>query len=419
MNEQELLEIIEDRKQELFGLLSSLIKIDSQNFSSYGNEIEIADFIGDYCRSLGLETKVYSPIEVPGLRESDDYFPGRTLETRRCVTSVLKGREDRNGLMLMAHLDTVAVGDPANWRKDPFCGEIENGKIYGRGACDDKYGLATIMFLLKIFREKGFVPRTNLVFGAYGDEEEGGSHGAMACCMTTPSERIVNLDGSRFNYWTAASGGGDIEIDFHEEGNISSASGVARMLPYVLDCIDSFGRDRDAELAANPKFGDVSGGGYGLMYLDIHLGNNGMDLERGRVKFEYFTDRTREEMDKALDKTVERINEKLRPLGGVCDSWKRVTRHFHYKYSNPDGDSVKEMKAAAARVSGRELIPSGSALSDLSVILKYGSQDAFGLGIGGGFSDEGGSHQNNEALSCDEFLEFAKIIAAYTLNYLK
>ena len=87
MTEKELLKQIEDRQDELYSILSSLVKIDSQNYISYGTEIEIAEFIGKYCRDLGLETEVYSPLDVPGLKESDDCFPGRTLETRRCVTA--------------------------------------------------------------------------------------------------------------------------------------------------------------------------------------------------------------------------------------------------------------------------------------------------------------------------------------------
>jgi putative selenium metabolism hydrolase len=49
-----------------------------------------------------------------------------------------------------SHIDTVGVGDPAEWQWDPFVGKVENGVLYARGACDEKgstpgmiYGLAT------------------------------------------------------------------------------------------------------------------------------------------------------------------------------------------------------------------------------------------------------------------------------------
>ena len=97
--------------------------------------------------------------------------------------------------MLMAHLDTVEIGDRANWTVDPFGGEIIDGKIYGRGACDDKYGIAASLFLIKVLQSLGFTPKKNLLFTAYCDEEHGGSHGALAAVLRYPTSRIVNLDG--------------------------------------------------------------------------------------------------------------------------------------------------------------------------------------------------------------------------------
>ena len=37
-----------------------------------------------------------------------------------------------------SHIDTVGVGDPAEWDWDPFKGKVENGRLYARGACDEK-----------------------------------------------------------------------------------------------------------------------------------------------------------------------------------------------------------------------------------------------------------------------------------------
>ena len=52
-------------------------------------------------------------------------------------------------LLYDSHIDTVGIGDPAEWEWDPFIGKVENGRFYARGACDEKgstpgmiYGLA-------------------------------------------------------------------------------------------------------------------------------------------------------------------------------------------------------------------------------------------------------------------------------------
>jgi simple sugar transport system ATP-binding protein len=70
-----------------------------------------------------------------------------------------------------AHMDIVPAGDPADWGFDPFEGKIENGALYGRGACDDKGPLAAMVIAgaqAKQYLQPG---RGSLyVVGAVGEE---------------------------------------------------------------------------------------------------------------------------------------------------------------------------------------------------------------------------------------------------------
>jgi acetylornithine deacetylase/succinyl-diaminopimelate desuccinylase-like protein len=50
----------------------------------------------------------------------------------------IKGMRPGRKLLFDGHLDTVPVPDPAGWSHEPFSGEIDKGKIYGRGASDMK-----------------------------------------------------------------------------------------------------------------------------------------------------------------------------------------------------------------------------------------------------------------------------------------
>ncbi len=52
-----------------------------------------------------------------------------------------------------AHLDTVAVGDPAQWHCDPLAGKLEDGKVYGRGSVDQKAGMAAMVYAGQMMRE--------------------------------------------------------------------------------------------------------------------------------------------------------------------------------------------------------------------------------------------------------------------------
>ena len=51
------------------------------------------------------------------------------------------------------HLDTVDVGNTANWSFDPFCGDIRDGYVYGRGAADQKGGVASMVTAGRILKE--------------------------------------------------------------------------------------------------------------------------------------------------------------------------------------------------------------------------------------------------------------------------
>ncbi len=58
-------------------------------------------------------------------------------------------------LLYNGHMDTVGVGDPAAWKRDPFGGEIVNGVLYGRGACDMKGAIAAMVYGAKLLLEAG------------------------------------------------------------------------------------------------------------------------------------------------------------------------------------------------------------------------------------------------------------------------
>ncbi len=52
-----------------------------------------------------------------------------------------------------AHIDTVGAGDARNWKWDPYRGKLEDGIIYGRGACDQKAGMAAMVYAAKIIKD--------------------------------------------------------------------------------------------------------------------------------------------------------------------------------------------------------------------------------------------------------------------------
>ena len=418
MKIENLCKIIDQRQDELFGTLCDLIGVNSENFSSHGNESNMAQFVNELCLKLGLESDVYSPLDIEGFDKHPDYMPGHNLENRYNVTATWRGENDTNELMLMGHLDTVEVGDLANWDFDPFKAFVKDGKIWGRGACDDKYAIATVLFLVKLLKEQGFKPKANLVFAGYCDEEHGGSHGALASVLKYPSKRIVNMDGRQGEIWHCASGGQETTFKYHSTKTVDSAKSVAEALPVVLDGISEFAENRRAELAANRFYKDTIIPDTSLRYMGIQCGNNGNDLGVGTLKMTYYTDKEKERVYGELEEISDKINNRLAPLGFEADGFTPNTRFFHYVFCEPDCEDITLMCEASLEAIGKEPVVCGSCLSDLSVIAKYGNSSAYAFGAGRDFSKEGGAHQPNEFIECDKLVEFAKVIGAFIIKVL-
>ncbi len=84
--------------------------------------------------------------------------------------------ESRLPVMFMNHHDVVPA-DPQGWEKDPFSGDIADGKLWGRGTLDDKGGLWAMLRAADELAKEGFVPPCDFYFETGCDEEIRG-HGA-------------------------------------------------------------------------------------------------------------------------------------------------------------------------------------------------------------------------------------------------
>ena len=79
------------------------------------------------------------------------------------------GTTGRN-FLFAGHTDVVPVGDAAKWRHEPFAGEVVDGKLYGRGACDMKGGVAASVAAALAFIGRGPFDGS-ISFLITGDEE--------------------------------------------------------------------------------------------------------------------------------------------------------------------------------------------------------------------------------------------------------
>lgn len=147
--------------------LSSLIKINSIGPESGGpGEAERGKYIVKLAKQLGFDS-----VEV--LESKDPRVPSGK---RPNIVIRVKGTTRRK-LWVVAHMDTVPVGDPKAWKYPPFSGKVASGKIYGRGSEDNGQELVASLFGLRALVKSGVLPDTDVGLVFVADEECGNTHG--------------------------------------------------------------------------------------------------------------------------------------------------------------------------------------------------------------------------------------------------
>jgi acetylornithine deacetylase/succinyl-diaminopimelate desuccinylase-like protein len=145
--------------QEATDLLSRYIQIDTTN--PPGDEIEAARMLKEKFLTDGIPATTWEPQKGRGI-----------------IAARLRGiGKHTRSIILLSHMDVVPA-NPREWQVPPFAGAVKDGKIWGRGAIDDKGpGVIELMAMLAIKRA-GILLDRDVLFVATGDEEEGGKNGA-------------------------------------------------------------------------------------------------------------------------------------------------------------------------------------------------------------------------------------------------
>lgn len=158
---------------EALDFVRALIRIDSVNTGDAATigdgETRAALFVQAQLEEVGYETVLVEP------------RPGRASVVARLAGS----DPDAGALVAHAHLDVVPV-DAADWTHPPFGAEIHDGVLYGRGAVDMKNFAGMLLAIARSFRRDGVVPRRDLIFAFFADEEAGGVWGARWIVQNRP-----------------------------------------------------------------------------------------------------------------------------------------------------------------------------------------------------------------------------------------
>ena len=354
---------IESRTGELVELCRSLVRIDSTN-------------------PPGDTTAMVEAIEAVL-----DGRPG--IEHRRVVgkepavnlVARVRGAGPGRRLVLNGHLDTFPIGD-ARWEHDPLGGDLVDGRIYGRGACDMKAGVAALVLAFVTLAEFREAWRGELVLTLVGDEETGGRWGtqyllanveeAMGDAMLnadTGSPRVVRI-GEKGNVWVeleargVANHAAHVHLGRNAVDALVDALGAVRRLEDLAPSLPEAVERTIAEAKAVSEVESGEGEAETLRRITVNIGR----IEGG-AGVNTIPDRARALCDIRIPPgvTVERVRADLAaaidPLPDV--SW-RILECTEPSWTEPGDDVVRLVRENAAAVTGR----------DVAVNLRAGFSDA-------------------------------------------
>lgn len=157
----------------LLNTLRELLRIPSVT----GREAQAQRWLGEQMRAAGLEVDAWT-IDVEALCRRAD-FPGMEVERAGHEALGLVGSWQGKGgtgkrLIFNGHIDVVPEGNHANWRHEPWGGEMDGSFIYGRGACDMKGGLIAAFYAIKALKDAEVPLPGSLLLQSVIGEEDGG-----------------------------------------------------------------------------------------------------------------------------------------------------------------------------------------------------------------------------------------------------
>jgi succinyl-diaminopimelate desuccinylase len=169
---------IDASRDELVALTRALVRIPTVNPPGEAYT-ECAELVGRRLAARGFEVRY---VRGTGARGDSDRYPRTNVIARR------EGAAPGPCVHFNSHIDVVEAG--SGWSVDPFAGDVRDGRVYGRGSCDMKGGLAASIVAVEAILDEGVRFAGALEISGTVDEESGG-FGGVAClaeqgCFSKP-----------------------------------------------------------------------------------------------------------------------------------------------------------------------------------------------------------------------------------------
>jgi acetylornithine deacetylase len=200
--ERAVLAAIEERRDDLIELASELIAFDTITHrpgDAPRDEARVQEHLASRLEAAGAKIDLWEPSgeDIAKHRQvPQDYsFDGRP----QLIAKVAGGATERS-LLFNGHLDVVPVEPLDRWTSHPFQPEVRDGRLFGRGACDMKGGVAAMVLAVETLCLMGIRPPASLVVNTVTDEETCGAgtlaslaHGLSATAAIVPEPTAFSV----------------------------------------------------------------------------------------------------------------------------------------------------------------------------------------------------------------------------------
>jgi len=321
-------------------------------------------------------------------------------------------------VIINSHMDTVGVADMAF---DPFCADVREGRIYGRGTSDDKGGMAAGVIAIRAVLEFRDRLRGTIIHESVVDEECSGSGaGTLACCLAGYSgDEAVVIDGGGLEILRGCGGCLTAAVKVFGRSGHAARGGVNAIDKAVLikEAIDGFKRQREAaDPDALVNLGVFRAGEHpAVVPGSAELGLNMVyaiaeAAENERTGGRWSGDAVRKEFERCI-----RAAESRDPWLADHPSEIEWVKDLVPFETPADAPLVLRLAAAGSAALGRSLsVGIMSAWGDAANIARYGGVPAVFFGPG----TPEAAHAADESVAIQDLVDCAKVVAAYLVLLL-
>jgi acetylornithine deacetylase len=206
--EESVCAAIGSARDELVALASSLVAFDTTARNPGDpprEEAPLQEFLAERLSAAGAEVDVFEP-DARSMEGKPLVPPGLDFAGRPQLIATKRGAGGGRSLVLNGHIDVVSVEPREAWSSDPFVPEVRDGKLYGRGTCDMKGGIAAMVFAAEALASLGIELEGDLIVATNTDEESSGAGGTALVERGLRADAGIVTEATGFDVWVACRG---------------------------------------------------------------------------------------------------------------------------------------------------------------------------------------------------------------------